>query len=515
VEVPYNCRRPLWLVAQRLRKTATAAPWLAEIEAVEDEVDALPRLEAEARVAAMDRLEARVAALPHTRAIKGDELFRADAAAAIEVVLPERVRSEIEAPLRRCVRLFAGLYPEMAFRQGWARRFLSRHPADTDVALLDLYHGLFEPEPLVRPDSFPEAPSGGAAAQELQLRTRTLLAARARAALAAGREEVELEEEDWEALVGGLPEPSWSAGVLFQIAARSVAEIAEGRYRAVLNALFGAGIALARFAHLHGGSGADNAVAREAARSWQPLARPGAVVAEVTYNHLGRTANAGLRPVLFRHEIELPGSLASPGSEVIPLREMTVRWDTSSERFVLLWPRGGVEVIPVVSSGVSPEGFVQFLVEIGRQGLQPLGWFPGFDVAGLRCWPRFRSGKLVLFRRRWVFPAGEAPAVPRQAAEPDAVGAVFFADCGRWRRRHQLPRHVFVHTPSEPKPFYCDLDSPLFVDLLRRLLGAAGGGAAAPPTLHVTEMLPAPGEMWVQDDRGRYASEILLHLSGP
>jgi hypothetical protein len=95
------------------------------------------------------------------------------------------------------------------------------------------------------------------------------------------------------------------------------------------------------------------------------------------------------------------------------------------------------------------------------------------------------------------------------------AGAIFFADCGRWRRRHHLPRHVFIHTPIEPKPFYCDLDSPLFVDLLRRLLDPAGGGAAAPPTLHVTEMLPAPGEMWVKDDRGRYASEILLHLSGP
>jgi hypothetical protein len=105
--------------------------------------------------------------------------------------------------------------------------------------------------------------------------------------------------------------------------------------------------------------------------------------------------------------------------------------------------------------------------------------------------------------------------VPAQAADPDAAGALFFERCAAWRRRHQLPRHVFVHTPAEPKPFYCDLDSPLFVDLLRRLLTPAGEAGAAPPTLHVTEMLPEPDEMWVQDDRGRYASEFLLHLSGP
>ena len=52
----------------------------------------------------------------------------------------------------------------------------------------------------------------------------------------------------------GLPEPFWSAGALFQIAAPDPGEIAAGRYRIVLNALFGAGIALARFAHLHGGA---------------------------------------------------------------------------------------------------------------------------------------------------------------------------------------------------------------------------------------------------------------------
>jgi Lantibiotic dehydratase, N terminus len=482
---------------------------------------------------------ARLEALPHVRPLKGDELFRVDAASGIKVVLPARVRDEIEAPLRRCVRLFAALYPELAFRRAWARRFLTRHPADVDVPLLDLYHGLFEPEPRHRPESFPEAPPGAGAAAELLARTRERFAAGARAALAAGQDEVELTGADWDALLGGLPEPAWSSGVLFQVAARSAGEIAAGRYRAVLNTLFGAGIALARFAHLHGGPGAGNPVAREVERSWQPLARPGAIFAEVTYNHFGRTANAGLRPVLFRHEIELPGSRASPGCEVIALRELTVRWDAAAERFVLLCRRGGVEVIPVLSSGVSPEGFIQFLVEIGRQGLQPLGWFPGFDVPDLRRWPRFTSGRLVLFRRRWQFGAGEAPEAPqprRESGGADAAAAAFFARTARWRRRHRLPRHVFVHTAAEPKPFYVDLDSPLFVDLLRRRLatpgplgpsvhpgepdqpvrpGEPGPAGVAPPALHVTEMLPAPEEMWVRDERGRYATEFLLHLSGP
>ncbi len=481
-----------------MRAAALEAPWLPEIEAVEREVEALPMLTPEERIAAMDRLEVRMAVLPRVHPLKGDELFRVDTASGAGIFLPERVREDLEIPLRRCARLFAGLYPELAFRQAWARRFLSRHPADTDVPLLDLYHGLFEPEDQERPGAFPPAPPGAAEAAAVLERTRDLFAAKAR----AGGDEVDLTDEDWEILLDGLPpEPVWSAGALFQIAARNPQEISEGCYRIILNGLFGAGIALARFSHLHGGplgDQPDNPVAREVLRSWRPLARDGAILAEVTYNHLGRSANAGLRPSLFRHEIELPGHKASAGAEVIHLREMTVRWDSGTERFVLRWEPRGVEVVPVISSGVSPEGFVSFLVEIGRQGLQPLSWFPGFDVPGINRWPRFAAGRLVLFRRRWTL-ALEKP--------PDE-GAAFFVEVARWRRRHGIPRHVFVHTAADPKPFYADLESPLFVDLVRRAISAE-------TTLHIVEMLPGPDEMWVRDGRGRYAAEFLVHLSGP
>jgi hypothetical protein len=499
IEPPYNARRPLAFVASAMRGAGCDAPWLAEIEAVERETAALPGLTPEERIAAMDRLEGRIAMLPRVHPLKADELFRVDMASGVEVVLPERVRADLEAPLRRCARLFAGLYPELAFREAWARRFLSRHPADTDVPLLDLYHGTFEPGKEERPDAFPPAPPGAAEAGAVFERTREWFAARAR----AGGEEIEIAGEDWELLLDGLrPEPVWSAGALFQIAARSPEEIAAGRYRLVLNGLFGAGIALARFAHLHGGSDPDgpgNPVAREVLRSWRPLAREGAVLAEVTYNHLGRSANAGLRPALFDHEIELPGHRASPGVEVIHLREMTVRWDSAEGRFVVRWAaQGGVEVVPVISSGVSPEGFVSFLVEIGRQGLQPLSWFPGFEVPGIARWPRFTSGRLVLFRRRWSFAPGELP---------DLAESALFAWVARWRREHGIPRHVFLHTAADPKPFYADLDSPPFVDLLRR-------ATAEPATLHVVEMLPGPDELWVLDERGSYATELLLHLSG-
>jgi len=53
---------------------------------------------------------------------------------------------------------------------------------------------------------------------------------------------------------------------------------------------------------------------RELRRAWSVLNRSGAIMAELTYNHMGRTANAGLRPAIFDYEIELPGDCASPGA---------------------------------------------------------------------------------------------------------------------------------------------------------------------------------------------------------
>ncbi len=473
IEPPYNARRPLAYVAERMRAAGCDAPWLPEIEAVEREVDALAALPSEERIAAMDRLEERLAALPHRIPLKRDVLFRLDTASGIEVTLPARVRADLERPLRRYVRLFAGLYPEIAFRNAYAARFLSAHPADTDVPLLDLYHGLFEPEQQERPDSFPPTPPGETRAAAVLERTRELFAARARAALAAGQEEVELTDEDWDALVGDLPEPTWSAGALFQIAAGGPGEIGAGRYRIVLNALFGAGIALARFAHLHGGPGPDNSednpVAREVAKSWQPLAREGAVFAEITYNHFGRSANAGLRPTLFRHEIELLGERANPEAEVIPLTGLTVRWDSGAGRFVLRWATRDVEVVPLISSGVSPEGFVSFLVEIGRQGLQPLAVFPGFDVPGISSWPRFRSGLVVLLRRHWIFP----PGPPGQGARgsPGRVGR------GGWPLLRPGPA---LAPGSRPPPPRLPPHPRRAQAVLRRLRLPACGGPPAP-----------------------------------
>ncbi len=518
IEIPYNSRRPLRDLAGACRAASCEAAWLRTVEEVEATVDDLPRLGPAERDAAAQRIVRALEALPHTRPLKPDEMLRLDAASALKLRLPSRVLEDLRGGVRLYARLFAAMYPERIYREALAARFLDRHPPNADVGLLDLYHGLFEPQERRRPVAFPEpgrvarGAAGSAGAQEALTRAREHFVRLAREACPG--DEVALDEEDLAAALGGLPEPRWACGVLFHVAARDVGDIGEGHYRLVLSAIFqGAGLALARFASLHGGNGSpeDNPVVRELKRGWSAVRREGAIVAELTYNHDARTANAGLRPAIFRYEIELPGEKASPGAEAVPLRDLVLRWDSEEERFVLRWPARGVEVIPVINSGVNPVGFISFLVGIGQQGLQPVGHFPGFEAEGVTRWPRFVSGKVVLFRERWTFRPGEWPGSSRgrSLAPPEEL----FLEAARWRHRHRLPRHVFVHSSADPKPRYMDLESPLFTDLLQRT--AAEGEDDRARELHVTEILPGPDDLWISGPKGRYASELLVHLQEP
>jgi hypothetical protein len=514
LEPPYNARRPLLFVAAAAR-AAGEVPWMAAVEEVERRVERLSGLDETQAIPEMDEIARHLQSLPHVRPLQADELFRVDQAAALEVALPPRVLDDLAGGLRHYVRLFASMYPRERLLAGWTRPFFSRYGPDVDVPVLDLYHGVFEEAAQPRPAGFPVPSEKRGGEESAFARAQAFFAERARAAAAAGLEEVEIGEEDWRSLLGERPEPRWTAGVLFQVAAPGAEDLEAGRYRIAVNALFsGIGIALTRFADLHGPQGPGNPIAREVTRGLGALERPGAVLAEMTYNHWGRTANAGLRPALLRYEIELPGDRASPptegSAEVIPLRDLAVRYDSGRGRFVVRSVSRGLEVVPVLSSGVRPEGVVSFLVELGRQGFQPLSYFPGFEAEGVERWPRFVSGRFVLFRRRWVFRPGRGPRLPQEGTAPDAAAADFFAAVARWRRAHGLPRQAFVHTSKDPKPFYADFRSPLFVDLLRRALEAD-----ETPTLEVTEMLPGPEEMWVRDRQGRYASEFLVHLGNP
>ncbi|HLH61211.1 MAG TPA: lantibiotic dehydratase [Ktedonobacteraceae bacterium] len=117
--------------------------------------------------------------------------------------------------------------------------------------------------------------------------------------------------------------------------------------------------------------------------------------------------------------------------------------------------------------------------------------------------PRVTIDRLVMIRESWRFAPLEIPF----ADEKDA--AARFIAARRWMQLHKLPRFVFVKMPDEPKPCFIDFDSPIYVDSLAKLVRQATNVHPPEPSIQVSEMLPAPNEVWLPDAEGRrYTSEL-------
>jgi hypothetical protein len=446
--IPYNEARPLRWLASSCREASAAAEWLDTIEAIEADVDTWPLSTTPARRALESRIAERLESLPHRRALEPDELLRVDAITAPGLSIPTRWLASVRQALGVYTRCFAAIYPERLFRADDIRRFLARYPADCDVPLIDLYQGVFDPSSAVRRDDRFHDPAHGsvpdqqAAASYRRIKDEFLAAARR-------GEPLEIDHQRLDEWLGPGVEPRWSAGVAFQATDAAGAVEQGGTPHFVVSGLFhGAGLAFARFARLHAEGAApqhpsQTPLARELRRAWSILERPGARLAELTYNHTARTANAGLRPSILPLEIELPGEFATPGIASIHLAELSVRFDGGQQRFVLRAPGLDDELLPVISSGVNPDGLITFLVNIGQQGLQPIGLFAGFDDPAVTHWPRLVHRETVLLRERWVLRAGEWP-------DPALPAAEFFLAIAALRLRQRLPRHVFVGTSVEP-----------------------------------------------------------------
>jgi hypothetical protein len=123
--------------------------------------------------------------------------------------------------------------------------------------------------------------------------------------------------------------------------------------------------------------------------------------------------------------------------------------------------------------------------------------------------PRISIDRLVVCRETWRFAASDVWfAFEKEAAER-------FAEARRWAGSHELPRFVFVKAAVEIKPFYLDLASPMYVELLGKVIRRCVERGLGEEAIVVTEMLPGPGESWLPDAAGeRYASELRIVAVG-
>ncbi len=114
--------------------------------------------------------------------------------------------------------------------------------------------------------------------------------------------------------------------------------------------------------------------------------------------------------------------------------------------------------------------------------------------------PRVTIGDLVVVRESWRFAAAELAF----AVAPDAVARY----AGLWRLAldHGLPRWLFMAVSGEKKPVHLDLHSPVLSELASRFIRAA---RREDGWVSFTEMLPAPGDLWLADEEGgRYSCEL-------
>lgn len=117
--------------------------------------------------------------------------------------------------------------------------------------------------------------------------------------------------------------------------------------------------------------------------------------------------------------------------------------------------------------------------------------------------PRISIDRLVVCRETWRFSLDELPLLATQSPVEE------YTEVRRWRREHSLPRFLFVRIPGERKPFYCDLASPISVQILVKSLRHAREGRHQEQPVVFTEMLPDVEHCWLTDaQNNHYTSEL-------
>ena len=118
--------------------------------------------------------------------------------------------------------------------------------------------------------------------------------------------------------------------------------------------------------------------------------------------------------------------------------------------------------------------------------------------------PRVKIDNMVISRESWRF----NPADLDFAAEKDE--AARFVRTREWAAALGIPRYVFVKSNAELKPIYVDFTSPIYVNVLAKLVRRTNAAERLPDkTITVVEMLPAHDDLWLADHEGnRYTSEL-------
>lgn len=117
--------------------------------------------------------------------------------------------------------------------------------------------------------------------------------------------------------------------------------------------------------------------------------------------------------------------------------------------------------------------------------------------------PRVSIDRLVIARETWRFTPAELPFAQEK------VPAQRFLAARRWAMAQGMPRFVFVKVPTEQKPCFVDFFSPIYIDMLAKLVRQNMESNASDRSIVISEMLPTPDQLWLPDAEGHlYTSEL-------
>jgi hypothetical protein len=170
------------------------------------------------------------------------------------------------------------------------------------------------------------------------------------------------------------------------------------------------------------------------------------------------------------------GALKPHDVKVLPTREGPVLVDGEGQRLSLYMPLDDFNTYAPFAALAHPQVLHAKLRTRGRH------------------LPRLHVGGAVYQRERWELPT----TLFSQVSGMDLLLAV-----ERERRVGGWPRFVFMRSTVERKPYLIDTASPFALELLLYLSRGA-------EQLSVEEMYPAPEQLWLKDERGRYTCEMRM-----
>ncbi|WP_437991826.1 lantibiotic dehydratase [Sorangium sp. So ce145] len=240
--------------------------------------------------------------------------------------------------------------------------------------------------------------------------------------------------------------------------------------------------------------------------------------------------NFQVHPRLTAWALELPWEPSAPGDKVLPLRDLSLRFDAAAVELRLRSRRLGREIEPIhlgflrdaalpdphfLLRALSPRLRDDTVAERADlyNVLDRLDLARGVALAPRR--PRLTVGRVVVERARWAIPVS---AIPRK--EPKQPYASYFRAIARLRGELELPSRGFARYVGREVAgygftetnMYVDWESPFTLIGLARLLGGPGGGTSG--YLVFTELLPEPEASWLRLEGRPHAAELLVEIDG-